>query len=223
MTNDGSHSIAVRGDITYHSVHGAIQESRHIFIGAGLKPLLGRSPRPLSIFEVGFGTGLNALLTLIEAADAGQPIRYETVDVQPLTLEMAARLNYCARLGRPDLLQLFLQIHACPWGTELALTPTFTMIKAMENSAGYRLSRKADLVYYDVFDPTVQPELWTEEVFTLLAGDLAPGAALVTYCCKGTVRRALQAAGFAVEKLPGPPGKREILRATRRPLPYENE
>ena len=204
VTDDGSHTLEVRSGVTYHSRFGALQESRHIFIAAGLHAV-GASP--VRVFEMGFGTGLNALLTLLE----GRPVHYETVETEPL--DQAQELNFCEVLGRPDCRPLFERLHTAEWARPVDITPGFRLCKNRQDIRGYTLREPADLVYYDAFDPVVQPELWTLELFAGLFHQLAPGASLVTYCCKGAVRRALQAAGFETEKLVGPRGKREFLRA----------
>lgn len=209
MTGDGSHTVEGEGGVTYRSRFGALQESQHIFIGAGLRTI-GASP--VRVFEMGFGTGLNALLTLLES----RPVRYETVETEPL--EWARDLNFCEVLGRPDCRPVFERLHTAEWESPVEITPGSQLFKSRQDIRGYMLREPADLVYYDAFDPVVQPELWTEELFRGLYAQLAPGAILVTYCCKGTVRRVLQAAGFETEKLPGPPGKREFLRAR---VPYQ--
>jgi tRNA U34 5-methylaminomethyl-2-thiouridine-forming methyltransferase MnmC len=213
VTKDGSHTIQGAGGVTYHSTFGAIQESMHIFINAGLRAIGDRDP--IRIFELGLGTGLNALLTLLEAADKGRAVYYEAVETEPLAADMAKELNYCSQLVRTDCKSFFERLHGSSWETPDILHPGFTFFKTRRPAQGYLLRQPADLVYYDAFDPATQPELWTPEVFQGLYGQLAPGALLVTYCCKGVVQRALRSAGFAVEKLPGPPGKREILRARK--------
>jgi tRNA U34 5-methylaminomethyl-2-thiouridine-forming methyltransferase MnmC len=229
VTKDGSHSVEAAGGVTYHSVYGALRESRHIFIGAGLRAVDGvdqtrgaeRSERAceaegsgvLRIFEMGFGTGLNALLTLMEMTD--RPVIYETVERQPLPMEMASQLNYCRLLGRADLQAIFERLHMAPWGQEVEIVPGFRLLKVAGDGTAHRMRQAADLVYYDAFDPVLQPEMWGEDVFRRIFGGMRPEGVLVTYCCKGAVRRAMEAAGFRTEKLPGPPGKREILRATK--------
>lgn len=223
VTKDGSHSIEGADGITYHSTFGALQESRHIFIDAGLRTLAGERPPakkpgeapPIHIFEMGFGTGLNALLTAIEAADTGRPVIYETVETTPLPIDMVKELNYCRLLGRLEWEPLFEQLHTARWETLIELHPDFSFYKSRSDGAAYILRQPADLVYYDAFDPVAQPELWTPAVFESLYHQLNPGALLVTYCCKGSVQRALRSAGFVIEKMPGPPGKREILRAKK--------
>lgn len=210
VTNDGSHTIEGEGGVTYHSTFGAIQESRHIFLEKGLRA----APKgPLRIFEMGLGTGLNALLSLQEAMDTERAIEYEAVENDPLPLSLVRELNYCRLLGRPELQPFFERLHDADWGTPIHCHPAFTFYKTRRDMSEHTLRQPADVVFYDAFDPAAQPELWTAAIFERLYRRLAPGAVLVTYCCKGEVRRTLRAAGFRVEKLPGPPGKREILRA----------
>lgn len=168
---------------------------------------------PVNVFELGLGTGLNALLTLIEAEEAGRQVMYEAVEAYPLGDDEVRQLDYCTLLGRPDMKTYFEQLHTCDWETLVPVTPYFTLYKSRDVWPDHVLRQPAGLVYYDAFDPVVQPGLWTADVFERLAGQLASGALLVTYCCKGAVRRAMQSAGFRVEKRPGPPGKREIVRA----------
>jgi tRNA U34 5-methylaminomethyl-2-thiouridine-forming methyltransferase MnmC len=211
ITKDGSPSIEWREGVTYHSTYGALQESRHIFIREGWKAM--ERVTPVNVFELGLGTGLNALLTLIEAKQAGCQVMYEAVEAYPLEDAYIGKLDYCTLLGRPDMKAYFEQMHTCDWEKPVQVTPNFILYKSRDVWPDHVLCQPAELVYYDAFDPVVQPELWTADVFERLAGQLEPGALLVTYCCKGTVRRALQSAGFRVEKRPGPPGKREMVRA----------
>ncbi|GAA0546419.1 tRNA (5-methylaminomethyl-2-thiouridine)(34)-methyltransferase MnmD [Chitinophaga japonensis] len=214
LTADGSHTIAVPGmGVTYHSTRGALQESLHVFIAAGLRPLLGRHP-VLRIFEAGLGTGLNALLTLQEAGP--QAVYYEAVEPYPLSAAEAQALNYNEMLNNSPSAGSLQALHAAPWEQPVALSPGFTLCKRQSSLQQYlaqSLPPPFHLVYFDAFDPVAQPELWSQEVFEQLFARLDTGGVLVTYCSKGAVRRAMQAAGFKVEKLPGPPGKREIIRA----------
>lgn len=207
--------------MTYHSTFGALQESRHIFIDKGWKPLAsgrdlsdGHAPgEPVRVFELGLGTGLNALLTLLQAETMRLPVYYEAVEAYPLEAALFEALDYCTQLGRPDLQSKFLQLHTNAWETAISISPYFTFYKSRNKWPEHELRQAAELVYYDAFDPIVQPELWSAAAFGRLSRQLAPGALLLTYCSKGIVRRALQEAGFQVEKLPGPPGKKEIVRA----------
>jgi tRNA U34 5-methylaminomethyl-2-thiouridine-forming methyltransferase MnmC len=217
LTKDGSHSIAVPAlRANYHSLHGAVQESQHVFIEAGLRHWWQtHSGAPVSILEMGFGTGLNALLTYMEAEITKQPVHYTAIEPYPLTMGEIAGLNYCSHLGRTDLLPVFYQLHQCDWESEQSLGENFILCKKKTALAELRSDRLFDIVYYDAFAPVAQPELWTAKIFEHTASLMKEGAVLVTYCSKGVVRRALQKAGFSVEKIPGPPGKREIVRAVK--------
>jgi len=223
LTSDGSHTILLPElNVTYHSIHGAVQESKHVFIEAGLKSLLTVEATVLNIFEVGFGTGLNALLTMIETERLQTAIYYETIELFPLDHNEARLLNYCKHLDREDLQPAFEQFHHCEWETPIKLTPRFTFKKSAANLLNFDTpetslsGRQAfELIYFDAFAPNAQPVLWTKEIFEKMFAMLKPAGVLMTYCSKGDVRRAMQAAGFTVEKLPGPKGKREIIRAFR--------
>jgi tRNA U34 5-methylaminomethyl-2-thiouridine-forming methyltransferase MnmC len=215
VTGDGSHSIEVPElGVSYHSVHGAIQESEHVFIQAGLHASdRSKQSDALSIFEVGFGTGLNALLTLIESEKQTLKVSYEAIEPNPIALEEARMLNYCSVLQREDLQEIFQGLHECEWDTETAISTCFSFRKTRASLSNFETSGVFELIYFDAFDPSVQPELWTQEIFEKMFSMLQPQGILTTYSSKGTVRRAMQAAGFVVEKIPGPPGKREIVRA----------
>ena len=200
---------------TYHSHHGAIQESMHVFINAGLKYVSDTlQVSDTSIFEMGFGTGLNALLTLIEAERRQLKIHYTTVELFPLQVDEITILNYCEQLHRKDLSPVFQQLHQCEWEKDINITPFFTLHKKKGNFADLSNFQPVNLIYYDAFAPYTQPGLWTKEAFEKLYNILLPGGILVTYCSKSDVRRAMQAAGFVVDKIQGPWGKREMVRAT---------
>jgi tRNA U34 5-methylaminomethyl-2-thiouridine-forming methyltransferase MnmC len=216
ITQDGSHSIAIeQTNVTYHSRYGAIQESRHVYIESGLKKLLDQKPC-INIFEMGFGTGLNALLTLISAQENNQKIYYETIDEYFLEGQLLEKLNYCEQLERQDLRSTFIQLHNCEPGKEVSINSFFSFKKIQASLQNYIFDRSFDIIFYDAFAPRAQPELWTEEIFTKLFAALDPNGFLVTYCSKGSVKRAMQAAGSVVEHLPGPLHKREILRAVKK-------
>ena len=214
MTKDGSHTVAIaERRLTYHSVHGAVQESLHVFIEAGLNYALSqKSSEEISVFEMGFGTGLNAFLTAIKAIETNQPVYYAAVEAFPLNAEEARMLNYAGTFGYPSL---FESLHQSPWNEDIELHERFTVQKHQTALSAFHTSRQFDVIYYDAFAPSAQPELWTVDVFTKLHGLLKPGGCLVTYCSKSDVRRAMQGAGFTVKKLPGPLGKREMLRAEK--------
>jgi tRNA U34 5-methylaminomethyl-2-thiouridine-forming methyltransferase MnmC len=212
-TKDGSHSIAIPDlKITYHSVHGAIQESRHVFIEAGLNYFSNHPLKPLYIFEMGLGTGLNALLTAIEAQSQQLYIHYTAVEPFPLSMEEVKRLNYSELLQQREV---FEKIHESNWQEEVRISEFFIIRKEREDLGQYSTHQSFNLIYYDAFAPLAQPELWTKEIFDQLFRMLLPDGILVTYCSKGDVRRAMIAAGFEVKKLPGPPGKREMIRAIK--------
>lgn len=212
LTEDGSHTLFVPGiDECYHSTHGAIQESRHIFLEAGLKQCIKQEIR---VLEIGFGTGLNAFLTLLEAEGSGKHIHYTSLELYPVEVEKALQLNYPAEIA-PDKKIFFDRLHTSPWNAETEITPNFTLKKIETDFTGYIFEGKLDVVYFDAFSPEKQPEMWSKELFEKIYLHCNPGAILTTYCAKGIVRRAMQEAGFTVERLPGPPGKREILRSLR--------
>lgn len=225
LTEDSSHTISIpamsvragtEGNVTYHSIHGAIQESQHVFIEAGLIPLINESTNQLiNIFEMGFGTGLNALLTWIGSEKLNQKIYYETIEPFPLNEEQVRSLNYCEQLNRSDLQTIFEELHFCEWEKEIELSELFILKKSKTNLLNLKPLKPFELIYFDAFDPNVQPELWTKEVFKKMFSMLLPNGILVTYSSKGDVRRAMIAAGFKVEKIPGARRKREMLRAKK--------
>jgi len=215
ITRDGSSTVSIpEMQVTYHSIHGAIKESMHVFIEAGLHfGFEYFSDRPLHVFEMGFGSGLNALLTAVEAEKHQQPIQYIGVEAYPLTVEEARALNYGVTLNQQAA---FEQLHQAAWNQPVAISSFFALQKQQNTLAIFTIEQPVHVIYYDAFAPAAQPELWTRDIFEKLYGMLVPGGILTTYCSKGDVRRALQAAGFVVTKLPGPPGKREMLRAAKR-------
>ena len=218
ITKDGSHTVSIpEMNVTYHSHHGAIQESMHVFINAGLKYVLDTAKmQAIHIFEMGFGTGLNSLLTLIEAEKLRQPVHYTAIELYPLEGNEIVFLNYCEQLNRTDLGPVFNLLHNCDWEKNVSLTPFFTIHKARNSLLNFTTPKFQNLVYFDSFAPASQPEHWTAEVFEKLFAILSPGGILVTYCSKSIVRKAMQEAGFLVTKIAGPPGKREMVRAIRK-------
>lgn len=214
LTADGSHTLFVpRLNEHYHSVNGAVQESCHIFIGAGLHAVEKENIR---LLEIGFGTGLNAFLTLCDgmqsAPEAGRyrHIDYYAVELYPLEREIVRTLNYGERAGVRQR-GWFEQLHAAPWNTAVAINDRFTLHKIAGDSRTCDLPKAIDLIYFDAFAPDKQPEMWEAAMFERLYAVSAPGARIVTYCAKGEVRRRMQAAGYRMERLPGPPGKRHML------------
>jgi len=211
LTEDGSHTLYLpQMDEHYHSVHGAIQESRHVFIDAGFEACSAEQPR---VFEVGFGTGLNALLTGIEAEKSHRQVRYTSVELYPLPLEQALMLNYGKILGEE---MLFANLHQAAWNESVVLNDWFGLRKIETDFASMPMGENEyDLIYFDAFAPNKQADLWQQEIFDRLFRSLRADGIFVTYCAKGVVRRMLQASGFVVERLPGPSGKHEMLRGRR--------
>lgn len=217
QTQDGSPTLynVTLGE-HYHSVHGALQESLHIFLGAGLTHRSAEGASTLSVLEVGFGTGLNALLTLLYAEDKQRQIRYTTLERYPISLELAEGLHFDVGGYTTDEVRRYTQaLHAAPWNTPMQVTPHFSICKQQCDLRDYEPDDAFDIIYFDAFSPETQPELWTEEIFQRLYSATAPQGVLTTYCAKGEVRRRMQRVGYTVERLPGPKGKREILRATK--------
>ena len=215
ITEDGSHSIQIPElNVSYHSKHGAIQESQHIYIETGLKHL-SESQKKISVLEIGFGTGLNALLTLIEAEKNVLQILYDVVELHPLDSAFIASLNYLSLLQSPQLLKEFSFMHASEWNTTVKISEHFSLKKIRGDIRNVELTGSYDLVYYDAFDPSAQPDLWAADVFKRIHAVMDNRGILVTFCSKGEARRAMEDAGFSVFKLPGPKGKREIVRAIK--------
>lgn len=220
-TEDGSVTLYVPElNEHYHSVHGAIQESTHIFIRAGIEYYLQTHPdsitpeKPLYILEAGFGTGLNAYLTLIHTQEQQTPVCYHALEKYPLAPQEVVALNYPQQIAFPDH-QLFDALHVCPWDEEQQLLPSFHFCKHLQDFRNIDFSSQFDIVFFDAFNPDVQPHLWTTKVFRRFYQALRPEGILVTYCVKGIVKQALREVGFTLKRLPGPPGKREMLRATK--------
>lgn len=216
-TSDGSHSLFVRSlNETYHSRHGAVQESQWVFIKHGLpSTTLGNRPSAQlgpRIHEVGFGTGLNALLAMRWAEEHRVHVYFTTLETHVLSLELAAQLNYASSEQEQSD---FLKMHASPWNQDIVITPHFTLHKALREVQSEVSEAQFDVIFFDAFGPPTQPEMWTPAIFQRMFNALKPGGILVTYCAKGQVRRDMQSVGFTVERLPGPPGKREMLRATK--------
>lgn len=215
ISGDGSHTLFVPElDEHYHSTRGAIQESLHVYIEAGLRRC---DKQVVELLEIGFGTGLNAFLTLLETEKTGTKVNYTAVERYPIGVADIEKLNY-AKLLAPSKKNLFMQLHGARWDEWMEITPNFRLKKLqkdVEKLDELQPEVPYDLVYYDAFAPEKQPGMWTPEIFNRLHAHCNDGAVLTTYCAKGAVRRMLQAAGYRVERLPGPPGKREMLRATK--------
>ena len=212
-TGDGSKTIQIEDwDEQYHSKHGAIQEAYHVFIDHGLMLFQNSA---IKILEIGFGTGLNALITLMEMEKQNLQIEYVGVEAFPVSMEEVVQLEYCMQLNAPEHQSLFDKMHASEWEKTISITSNFSLQKQKKDFKSINDTDLFNLIYFDAFGARVQPELWTEEIFLKMYNALKDNGVLVTYAAKGSVRRALQAVGFTMERLPGPPGKREMLRATK--------
>ena len=221
ITEDGSHTLYVNSiDESYHSTHGSIQESQHIFIQHGFSEC---KKETIQVLEIGFGTGLNAFLTALtllpESEYNVKKINYTAIELFPVTVELALKLNYPELYGNRSR-EVFEKIHRASWNEKIQITQHFSLTKIqtdftaidfMQINGGIRF----DVIYFDAFSPEKQPEMWSADMFRKLYHCAEDNAVLTTYCAKGAVRRAMLAAGFTVERLPGPPGKREILRAKK--------
>ncbi|APU09059.1 SAM-dependent methyltransferase [Cellulophaga lytica] len=212
-TGDGSKTIQIEDwNEQYHSIHGAVQEAYHVFIKHGLSLF---KDEPVSILEIGFGTGLNAIITAIEAPKSNLNIDYTGVEAYPVEAEEVAELNYIAQLNASNFEDVFNKMHNVNWEVKTEISPNFNLLKREQNFLDITDKEAYNLIYFDAFGARVQPELWTENIFGIMHNALQTNGVLVTYAAKGSVRRAMLAVGFKVERLPGPPGKREMLRATK--------
>jgi tRNA U34 5-methylaminomethyl-2-thiouridine-forming methyltransferase MnmC len=215
ITRDGSVTIYDPArDVTYRSRHGALTESMHVFINAGFLYAMQQHGNNLNILEAGFGTGLNALLTLMHARKSNCIVRYTGIDLHPLPEELIQQT--ALHLNNEDQTELYKEIHLVFPEGEADISNEFRLIRTRADIATYRKDNTYHLIYYDPFAPSAQPELWIENVFHNMYDSLVPGGIMVTYCSKTIVRKAMEAAGFHVEKLQGPHGKREIVRAVKR-------
>lgn len=212
QTNDGSTTIHLpEWNESYHSKHGAIQEAYHVFIKNGFSLFEGR---PISILEIGFGTGLNCFITYLEAKKVNQQIDYVGVEAYPVEKEEALLMNYPKEINESET-PMFLQMHESSWEQKASLSDNFTLTKRKQFFQDIRDENAFDLIYFDAFGFRVQPELWSEEIFAAMFRALKPNGVLVTYACRTSIKNAMLSAGFSVEKLPGAPGKREMLRASK--------
>jgi|SRR5690606_17067928 len=222
MTDDGSATIYLSDwNESYHSRHGAIQEAYHVFIQNGLDSF--KEPAQLSILEIGFGTGLNAFITLLESTNRNLNINYTGIEKYPVSAEEAQKLNYPKILNErnpqfsvDELEKYYFDLMNSSWGNEISMNSEFNLTKIQADFLDFNYpANQFDLIYFDAFGARVQPELWTEVLFEKLFSSLKNGGIFTTYSAKGSVRRALIEVGFKVEKRPGPPGKREMLVAKK--------
>jgi tRNA U34 5-methylaminomethyl-2-thiouridine-forming methyltransferase MnmC len=215
ITKDGSSTIHIpEWNEQYHSKYGAIQESKHVFIEKGLYYYLqNNTTSVLNILEIGFGTGLNAIITLLESNRLQQSIHYTGVEAYPVEMSEIKKLNYSVELNcsKKD----FNSLHQSQWEKKIVFDQFFSLEKRKKLFSEIVDKNRYHIIYFDAFGARVQPDLWTEHIFIKMYDALILGGVLVTYSAKGSVRRAMQSSGFLVERLPGPRGKREMLRATK--------
>ncbi len=213
QTSDGSTTIHLPDwDENYHSKHGAIQEAKHVFIKNGLSLF---SDQFISILEIGFGTGLNAFITFLESKKQNLEIDYVGVEAYPISTEEVAAMNYVDELEAPDFISIFKELHFSKWEVKNILAKNFSLTKRKQFFEAIEDVEQFDLIYFDAFGFRVQPELWSTAIFQKMYAALKPNGVLVTYAARGVVKRSMIEVGFTVEKLAGPPGKREMFRATK--------
>jgi len=214
ITADGSTSIHLPElNEQYHSKNGAIQEAYHVFIKQGLDEFVDESE--VAILEIGLGTGLNCFITFLESTKRKLIVDYYGVEAYPVSVNESEKMNFVAQLKKENVATIFSKIHTANWEEKIIIQPNFTLTKQQKFFKDIKDKNKFNLIYFDAFGAAVQPELWTEAIFKKMYDALQENGILVTYSAKGSVRRAMQAVGFTVERLPGPIGKREMLRAKK--------
>lgn len=212
-TKDGSTTIHIKDwDECYHSKHGAIQEAQHVFIKNGLALYQNQS---VSILEIGFGTGLNAFITYLESKKLNLDIDYVGVEAYPVSISELSAMNYVSELNADDKNAIFNLLHESNWEEKVVIDSFFSLTKRQQFFEEINDFEQYDLIYFDAFGYRVQPDLWSTSIFEKMYTALRPGGKLVTYAARGVVKRSMIEVGFTVEKLPGPPGKREMFRATK--------
>jgi tRNA U34 5-methylaminomethyl-2-thiouridine-forming methyltransferase MnmC len=213
ITGDGSTTIRISDwNENYHSSHGAIQEAKHVFLTHGLDVFQNQDE--ISILEIGFGTGLNAFITFLETLTKDK-VNYVGVEAYPISAAEVAQMNYVSELKAAPYATNFEKMHASDWEHEIAITAQFNLTKRKQFFQDINDKNQYHLIYFDAFGYPLQPELWSEAIFVKMYEALLPGGVLVTYACRSVIKNAMLAAGFSIEKLPGAPGKREMLRATK--------
>jgi tRNA U34 5-methylaminomethyl-2-thiouridine-forming methyltransferase MnmC len=215
LTEDGSKTLHIPDwNENYHSSHGAVQEAKHVFLKYGLDEKINQEE--VSIFEVGFGTGLNAILTYEHSHKKSVHINYDSIEAYPVTQEEIEMLSYETLFEDDLIIEIYKRIHEVDWNNSEEITPTFSLHKIHQKLEDYTFeSGVYDVIYFDAFGPRVQEGMWSIDHFEKLYKALKPGGIFVTYCAKGQVKRDLKSVGFLVESLPGPPGKREMTRGRK--------
>jgi len=213
ITDDGSTTIRIpEWDENYHSTHGAIQEAKHVFIKNGLD--LFQNQDSISILEVGFGTGLNAFITFLETLNK-KKVNYVGVEAYPVSADEITQMNYVSELQASRYQEVFNTMHSCDWENQQIISGNFILTKRKQFFQDIEDKNQFDLIYFDAFGFPLQPELWSEAIFKKMYDALLPKGTLVTYACRSSIKNAMLTSGFSIEKLPGAPGKREMLRATK--------
>ena len=213
ITDDGSTTIRIPDwDENYHSTHGAIQEAKHVFIKNGLD--LFQNQDSISILEIGFGTGLNAFITFLETLNK-EKVNYVGVEAYPISTEEIAQMNYVTELQAAQYQEIFDKMHTSDWESKQIITDNFILTKRKQFFQDIDDKEQYDLIYFDAFGFPLQPELRSEVIFKKMYDALLPQGTLVTYACRSSIKNAMLTVGFSIEKLPGAPGKREMLRATK--------
>ena len=214
ITNDGSTTIRIPDwNENYHSTHGAIQEAKHVFIKNGLE--LFQNQDSVSILEIGFGTGLNAFITFLESLNK-KKVNYVGVEAYPVSEDEVKQMNYVSELEATQYQTFFDKMHTCNWESQQNITDNFILNKRKQFFQDIEDKNQFDLIYFDAFGFPLQPELWSDVIFKKMYDALLPKGVLVTYACRSSIKNAMLSVGFSVEKLPGAPGKREMLRATKK-------
>lgn len=217
VTGDGSHTLFLPElNETYHSTHGAIRESEHVFIENGLEYFADlNTSKIINVFEIGFGTGLNALLSVLFSERHKIPVGYESIEAYPLSIDEAQKLNYPKLISEGDAQEVFNKIHEASWDESVAITADFTLKKIKNVIQDQALVREFDVCFFDAFAPSKQPDMWEREILEKIYDAMVIGGVFVTYCAKGQLKRDLRSIGFEVETLPGPPGKKEMVRGIK--------
>lgn len=216
LTKDGYHTVLNKNQgVMYHSIFGSVQESKHVFINSGIEYVVSKFNSPLKIFEVGFGTGLNAYLSFIHAIESKIQLKFISVEKYPLPTIILEQLNYSSIDTNVDD-TVFLRLHSTAWNEEIIIHEYFSLKKIQSDVRSLEFTESFHCIYMDAFAPDDDKEdLWSEEMFSKLFNALEVNGCLVTFCAKGSLKRLLKKIGFMVETLPGPPNKREMIRAIK--------
>lgn len=215
-TQDGSHSIfSEQFGVSYHSKYGAVQETQHVFIHAALRDKMQKQQN-IAILDIGFGTGLNALMSYLEIKNSSINVNYAAIEAYPISIEQAMKLNFkdVLNLNKKDH-HFFQQMHQMDWDIPITLAPKFTFTKHLKRFEDIDFIHQFDIIYFDAFAPNAQPELWEAPLLQSMYKALKQGGILTTYCAKGVFKRTLKSVGFSIEAIPGPPGKREMTRGIK--------